>query len=377
LPGLLVVVCWAALPFVQAAEYPAPIEAEAGRGWLEVVQGIPVVHLRGGPAEIGRQHGTLLAKQFAALRTGYLERFLGEPAARDAFLFAGLNLSQHIPQPYLAEMRALAKAAGEPYANVLLTNTFLDTSRAVRCSVVIVEPEGGPGEERLFARNNDFPALGIAHKASTLFVYHRGPGRAHGFVAVGWPGIIGVISGMNDAGLCLATLISLSDDGTQPGLPYPLLYRRILENCTTPQEALKMVRDSRRTSANTLAVAGPKGDSLVIEYTPKRVAARRARDGILLATNHFRSPDLVEEPHPIDGRYATLERLAAKHQGRMDVPALKTLLHAVHQDMTIQAMVFEPAARRLHLAVGSLPATTSPYRTINCAKLLAAQPPSP
>lgn len=356
-----------------AAEYPKPAAGRAGRGRLEFVEGIPVLHLYGSAAEMGRQQGILLRRQFTALRKGYLDRFIGTGVARDAFLFSGLGLVPHMPDAYVAEMKALAKASGEPYANVLLANTFLDSSRAVRCSVVIATAAATRGGHVLFARNNDFPTLGIAHKASLLIVYHHEPGRARSFISIGWPGTIGVISGMNDAGLCVATLMSLSEGGAQPGMPYCMMYRRILEQCTTPQEALALVKKTRRTSANNLAVAGPKGEPLVIEFSATKVAARKPTRGILLSTNHFRQPEHVAVPRPTDGRYATLERLSAERRGRIDLASLRKMLRAVSQDMTLQSMIFEPAARRLHLAVGRIPSSDGPYRTINCARLLAAK----
>jgi len=337
------------------------------------VQGIAVLHLYGTPREMGQQQGTLLGRQFAALREGYLDKFVGGGVASDAFLFSGLGMTQHMPDAYVQEMRAIAKASGEPYSNVLLANTFLDTSRAVRCSVVIATPEATAGRELLFARNNDFPTLGIAHKASLLIVYHHDPAKAHSFVAVGWPGMVGVVSGMNDAGLCVATLVSLSGKGAQPGVPFCMMYRQILEQCTTPAEALALVKKTRRTSPNNLAVAVPKGEPLVIEFSPTVVAVRRPTDGVLLCANHFRSPEHVAAPKPIDHRYATLTRLAEKHRGRIDPAALKTMLQAVRQHMTLQSMIFEPAARRLHLSIGTVPSSDGPYRTIDCARLLAAK----
>ena len=357
-----------------AAAYPPPRPATAGKGRLELLHGIPVLHLAGTPAEMGQQQGTLLGEQFRVLRQWYLKRFLGQGAQLEAAKLAAMGFQRFMPADMLAELKAIASASGEAYVNLLLANTFLDTSRAAFCSVVIARGQATRGGRVLFARNNDFPTLGIAHKASLLVVYHHAGRERHSFVSVGWPGMVGVISGMNDAGLCAATLVSLSQRGVQPGMPYCLMYREILETCATPQEALARVKRTKRTSANNLAVAGPRGEPLVIEFTPRRVVARRPTRGVLLATNHFRSPAHTAAPKPIDGRFATLQRLVAQHRGRIDVSALKDMLHAVHQGkITLQAMVFEPAERRLHLAIGALPATSGKYVTIDCARLLAAR----
>lgn len=357
-----------------AAEYPRPKPGRAGKGRLEYVQGIPVLHLYGSPAEMGRQQGTLLAEQFAVLREHYLERFVRDGAQAEAAKLAAMGFQKFMPPDYLAEMKALSAASGQPYVSVLLANTFLDSARVLWCSVAIVRGEASKGGRLLFARNNDFPTFGIAHQASQLTVYHHAePGR-HSFVAIGWPGMVGVISGMNDAGLCAATLVSLTQRGVQPGMPYTLMYRQVLERCTTPQQALELVKLTQRTSANNLSLAAPGAEPLVIEFSPQKVAARRPIRDVLLCTNHFRSPVHIAKPWPVYGRYPKLAQLSEQHYGKIDVAALKQMLHACNQGgMTLQAMVFEPAERRLHLSVGSLPATSGRYVIIECGKLMSAK----
>ena len=356
-----------------AAEYPYPQAGTAGKGRLEFVQGIPVLHLRGGPEEMGRQQGDLLGRQFAALRSAYVDQFFPGALERNGALAFGLTLVRFMPPDYVAEMKGLADASGVDGAGVIFGNTFTDSFRAIFCSVVLARGEATADGSVLFARNLDFPSLGILHKATVVTVYHHTAEGRHGFVSVGWPGAVGVVSGMNDAGLCLATLVSLSQKGVMPGMPYAMMYRTILEQCATPAEALAMVKRTPRTSANNLAVASPDKEPLVIEFTPAKVAARRPVRGVVMATNHFRSPELAAGAKPSCRRFATLEDQVAKGE-RLDVPSLQRILHTVNQgNMTLQSMVFEPAARKLHLAIGPLPATAGRYVTLDCAKLLAAE----
>jgi len=270
-------------------------------------------------------------------------------------------------------MKGLADASEVDLAGVIFGNTFTDSFRAIFCSVVVARGEATADGRVLFARNLDFPSLGILHKATVVTVYrHTAKGR-HGFVSVGWPGAVGVVSGMNDAGLCLATLVSLSERGVTPGMPYAMKYRTILEQCSTPAEAVALLKRTPRTSANNLAVASPDAEPLVIEFTPAKVAVRRPVRGVVMATNHFRSPEMPAGTRPVCRRYATLEEQVAE-RGKLDAPALQRMLHTVNQgNMTLQSMVFEPAARKLHLAIGPLPATAGRYVTLDCAKLLAAE----
>jgi predicted choloylglycine hydrolase len=364
----------AVCPSAAAGDYPLPKEGRAGKGRLELVEGIPVLHLAGTPEEMGRQHGRLLGDQTAALRDAYLERFFEGAVERNAALVFGLTLVRYMPEDYVAEIKGFAETSGMGQPSVVFANTFTDSFRAAFCSVVIASGEATRDGRLLFGRNLDFPRLGILDKATVVVVYHHSRRGRRPFVAVGWPGVVGVMSGMNDAGLCVATLVSVSQKGVKPGMPYAMMHRQILEECATPQEALELVKRTQRTSANNLAVAAPGIEPLLIEYTPEKVAVRRAVQGVLLATNHFRSPELVGERLPSCERFATLERQAAAARGRLDGESLKKMLHAANQgEMTLQAMVFEPAARRLQLATGAAPATSGKYVTLDCAKLLAAK----
>jgi len=370
----LLVSALAAAAFGAVPAYLPPRPATAGKGRLELVGGIPVLHLRGTPEQMGEQHGRLLGAQLAVLRRVYLDTFFGNAVSRAGALAFGMGLVPHMPPACVTEMKAMAAASGVDYPGVVFANTFTDTSRAIFCSVVVACGKASRGGRLVIGRNLDFPSLGVLHKATVLVVYHHTAAGRRPFVAVGWPGVVGVVTGMNDAGLCVATLVSATQKGVSPGMPYTMMHRLVLEQCATPQEALALVKRTARTSANNLVVASPEAEPLVIEYSAEKVAARTSVGGLLLATNHFRCTDFTANPRPLDNRFATLAERTARQRGRIDVPALKTMLHAVNQGrMTLQSMVFEPSTRRLHLATGSAPASAAAYVAIDCGKLLAAK----
>ena len=79
--------------------------------------------------------------------------------------------------------------------------------------------------------------------------------------------VVGLATGMNDAGLTVADLSVTAAADVSPqldptGTPYTLLLRRMLEECGTVAEAEKLIRGARRT----VRVNGPG-----------TVASRRAR----------------------------------------------------------------------------------------------------
>ncbi len=162
-----------------------------------------------------------------------------------------------------------------------VSNTFFDLKNTFECSALMVEASRSATGGVLFGRNLDYPSMGYIHEHTLVTVYR--PTGKHAFVSVGFPGLVGVLSGMNDAGLCLAVLEVYDAKDGEPrfdgqGVPYALCHRRLLEECTTIAEAKKLLESMPRTSLLNLAVADRTGTA-VFEVTPKQVvhAVRRRR----------------------------------------------------------------------------------------------------
>ena len=207
-------------------------------------------------------------------------------------------------------------------------------------------------------------------KCNLVTVYR--PNGKHAFVSVGFPALFGCVSGMNDAGLALAVHeVFLSRDGATmfnpKGVPYTFCFRRILEECATVEEAEKLLRATERTTILNLALCDPN-KSVVLEMTPKTVVARHAIDGILACTNHFRSDELAV--FAWCPRYQRL--IQSRKLDQLDVSDVAKKMHEVNMGrMTVQTMIFEPAALKLHLAIGSCPSSALPMKLLELKPLFA------
>jgi hypothetical protein len=95
-----------------------------------------------------------------------------------------------------------------------------------------------------------------------------------------------------------------------------------------------------------------------------------------VATNHFITPTLKPEI-PVNmnqsfERYATLAEVSSQKE-KVDIPTLLKKLDAANLGtLTLQTMVFEPATLRMHLAIGTVPASKGPLRRLELAELLRA-----
>jgi hypothetical protein len=360
------------LPLAAPAEAPFRYpEGRHGKAELRYHDGLPVLTVEGTPEEIG--------EQVAALTTTALPRLLGFPkaylkkfgfaAAWPALVQMSKTLEPNFPEDHRKEMSALAARAGIDREMVLVGNTLADIKKLGGCSVLLANPErsatGGP----LFGRNLDYPTLGFLHEYSLVTVYR--PTGKHAFASIGFPGFVGVLSGINDAGLAVAVLevyqtkdnsVAFNPEGT----PYSLCYRRLLEECGTVAEAEKLLRGLKRTTRNNLAVCD-RSDGAIFEITPANLAVRRPEDGYCSCTNHFRSAELAVAKEC--KRYAALEQCRAC--AKLDLFEMKRLLHQANQgELTFQTMIFEPATLQLHLSIGQLPSSAQEMRLLDLRPLL-------
>ncbi len=112
------------------------------------------------------------------------------------------------------------------------------------------------------ARNLDwpFPMLG----PETIVIVRPETETKKSTAIVGWPGMIGALSGMNQEGLCLAISVDLFVNSEaiffpQIATPNPFLFRRILENSSTTNEARDEVEGTNISSSMNLLVAAKDG----------------------------------------------------------------------------------------------------------------------
>lgn len=345
---------------------------------FDYVGKIPVLTVAGSPEEIGTAIGTL------ALEPG--SRVLKYPRELlqlrrvdtlwNYFRAAGKKMYQQFPTESRKELEAMVKAARADHDLVVAGNTFFDLKKIFACSALLIEKErsstGGP----LLARNLDYPSLGYIHQYTLVTVYR--PRGKLAFASVGFPGLVGVLSGMNEAGLALGVLEVFDIRAGEShfdtrGIPYGICLRRVLEEARTIDEAKKILEKLRRTTTINVAIADRTGVA-VLEVSPGQVVKRPATRGICVTTNHFCSDRLkADKAANIDRTFERFRRLedAGKTRARLTPDDLRKHLDAVNLGtLTLQTMVFEPATLQLHLAFGEVPASKLRLEKLDLAERL-------
>jgi hypothetical protein len=373
-PWLVSWLLLAVLPGLLRTEQPAQPtvqhyqEGKYDGSRLEIVQGIPILHVGGTPDEIGCQIANLTAKPLAKLLEfprEYVKHF-GFERFWPALVDAGKEMLPQFPKHHLEELEAIVRHGKFDRDLAIAGNTFADIKKIGGCSAILVQPERSATKHTLLGRNLDWPTLGYLQEYSLVTVCK--PKDRFAFVSVGFPGLVGCLSGMNEKGLCLAVLEVYSTNDGAPrfdakGTPYALCFRRILEECATIAEAERLLRELRRTTMCNLAVCD-REKAVVFEITSRTVAVRPAEENLCVCTNHFRLKELAT-----DCKCSRFDKLdTCRRLEKIDLPDIAKALHAVHQGrLTMQTMIFEPATFRLHLAIGRCPSSALQLQTLDFA----------
>ncbi|MCK5218400.1 hypothetical protein KAR10_02685 [bacterium] len=161
------------------------------------------------------------------------------------------------------------------------------------------------------------------------------PEQGYNFISVAWPGMLGVISGMNEAGLAVAVLAGHSRDRGKLGTPVYIAARRVLTRAGTLAEAAQIIREAEVfSSASFLIGSGPEDRFIVVEKTPARTAIREMKKGIALAANHFITPKLGPDQANQDyqresasvSRLRRLAELIHKETGKLTITGAVRIL---------------------------------------------------
>jgi isopenicillin-N N-acyltransferase-like protein len=358
-----------------------PFRYPTGRtrgGELAYLNGLPVLQVSGLPRQIGAAVGALAlapAKKMASYPEDLVKHYHIGPLW-SLLVLSGRMMVEGFPADFHDELEALASSSGVERDRIVAGNTLFDLKKFLACSALLVEGARSDTGAPLLGRNLDYPSLGYAHEYSLVTIYHPA-GARHAFASVGFPGLIGCLSGINDAGLSLAILEVFQVKASKrwfnaSGTPYALCYRRLLEECSTIDEAKALLEKMKRTTTTNLAIADRHGVA-VFEVTPDRVVMRKPHKGACIATNHFCSDEL--RPYLPVNHFTTFDRyrrLECDCRGceKFAPGNLHRSLHAVADgEETLQTMIFEPAALRLHLAIGTCPASAGPLRTLELGPL--------
>ena len=211
------------------------------------------------------------------------------------------TILKDIPLAYRQEIYGLSRSAsdqydflGTKYERSLLLHGAHDIGHAMQdlmlvgCSSVALWNENSADGKLLIGRNFDF-------YVSEEFAKHKivefiEPQDGYKYAAVSWPGMIGVVSGMNEKGLTITLNAGKSSIPLQGKTPISIVARDILQHARNIEEAVARAQKFQVFISESLLIGSAEDNSAVnIEISPKKFDVFEVENGKLLCTNHFQS----------------------------------------------------------------------------------------
>ena len=362
-----------------AARQEAEARLAASPGPLSRTGDIAVLRLSGSPYARGYMHGRLLAPAIREM-DAILNQLMDAKALHVPMLGKAMavrtarQLEVHIPPEYIAEMRGVADGSSVPYADILLFNVFDDLLYVHGCSSLGLE-KGPAAGQWIHARNLDYLLHQLA-RFKTVLVCDV-PGRR--YLSVGFPGYIGVLTGFNDRGISLSAHTSICADNAM-GIPSGFLYRRIMEEAGTLDQATTILRAGPRTIGNNLLLGSYRENRFAAaEVTASQCETRAPAGGAVVVTNHFqcnpmdqlqRGPDRLLQGSR--QRAKTLREFQSGLGRPAEVADVQqwfaspkgedAVFPSVANKGTVQGVIFAPAEGAFYVAKGNrTPVTTAGY----------------
>jgi hypothetical protein len=352
-----------ALASSRAAAAPAFRAATVEHGGLHRLGETWILELDGSPAERGRAAGLLVGEQVRWLLPRYLAQVASVKQLSAAQKRAVAALAAGVPAAHLAQLGALAAAARVDGDALLAANLAPELRSALACSSVGASPERSRDGVVRLARNLDWPG-GELLAGLDLVVIESGAG--HRFASLTWPGLVAVVTGMNDAGLVAADLMAYPRGSRQaaPGIPVLFAVRHMLEQTGSVESALAWLKAAPRTLPQNYALADPRSVRTV-ETGPTHFRVRDGQGGLHGITNFW---DEDRGGHN-DGRYGRMMKsLADAKLGPAELQA--ALARVALGKLNVQAALLEPATRTVHVAQGEPPVASGKWTRLDLAPWL-------
>lgn len=316
------------------------VVATEGKGRFEIVDGTRVVFLSGTPEEMGKQHGVLLKKSVRNV----VDRILygvgvGSSFGKGKWFFreieeAQRRLAPHMRPEYLREMDALAFAAGLEKEEVRLANYFPEL---FHCSGFALLGGATSGGRVFHGRVLDYlRGVGLEQNAVVMVMK---PERGHAWVNIGYAGFVGSVTAMNERHIAIGEMGGRGE-GNWDGKPMAQLVREVMERAGTIDEALDIMRKSRRTCEYYYVISdGKKRRAVGVAATPKKF------ETIWTGQSHPQLPHAVKDAVLMSAgdRYEKLVERVKQHHGRIDAAGARDLMRqpvAMHSN--IHSVLFAP-----------------------------------
>lgn len=272
-------------------------------------QGQWELFVNGNPLQIGLKTGSLTKELFKKQEDAFLSKVddivpskTKQYLLRKMLAWYNRKMYLHIPEEYKTEIYGLSKYAGDKYdyvaddyLRVLYLHGAHDIGHAfqdlalVGCSSFAAWGNKTEDGNLIIGRNFDFYA-GDAFSKEKIIAFVS-PKNGHKFMSVTWPGMIGVVSGMNDAGLTVTINAGKSKIPLVAKTPISIVTREILQYASNIKEAIAIAKKRQVFVSESIFIGSAKDNrAITIEMAPDNFGIYDVENTTqLICSNHFQS----------------------------------------------------------------------------------------
>jgi isopenicillin-N N-acyltransferase like protein len=271
---------------------------------------------------------------------------------------------------------------GEKYMRILAYHAAHDLGHAlnnyslVGCTSFSAWGNNTKDGHIIHARNFDFYFGDDFAKEKVLLIIQ--PDSGYAFISYSWPGMMGVVSGMNEEGLAITINASMSSPPTSAKLPISLLVRETLQFSKNLEEAKNYINSKKIFVSESIMISSANDNkTIIIEKTPEKTDLFEDNE-LIICSNHFQSSFFLNDSINIKNikntdsqhRYTRVNELIKKNS-ILDIKTSIEILrdnkglnnkeigfgnsHAINQLLAHHGIVFEPNKKNVWIS-------TPPYQ---------------
>jgi predicted choloylglycine hydrolase len=346
------------------------------------------LYIKGNPLQLGYNNGALtqnLMQQqeeiFFSKVEGFVPSKFKQKLLRGFLKWYNRKMYLNVREDYQAELYGLSQYSSDKYnfiAPKYLRNLYLhgahDIGHAMQdlamvgCTSLAVWNENTEDGQLLIGRNFDF-YVGDEFAKNKLVEFVE-PEAGIPYMSVSWPGMIGVVSGMNKEGITVTINAGKSKIPLTAKTPISLVTREILQYAKNIEEAIAIAK-KRKVFVSESILVGSAHDknAVIIEVSPENFGVYRVENtSRVFCTNHFQSEayknDKRNQKHIIEShseyRYEKLQELLEKKK-KLNPEKMAAILRdksglkdqkigygnekAINQLLAHHAVIFSPEKR--------------------------------
>ncbi len=300
------------------------------------------LYIKGNPLQLGYNNGALtqdlMQKQekiFFSKVEGFVPSKFKQNLLRGFLKWYNRKMYLNVREDFQAELYGLSQYSSDEYnfiAPKYLRNLYLhgahDIGHAMQdlmmvgCTSLAVWNENTEDGDLLIGRNFDF-YVGDDFAKNKLIEFVE-PETGIPYLSVSWPGMIGVVSGMNKEGITVTINAGKSKIPLTAKTPISLVTREILQYAKNIDEAITIAK-KRKVFVSESILVGSANDknAVIIEVSPDNFGVYKVENtSKVFCTNHFQSEAYkndkrnrkhIAESHS-EYRYEKLQELLEKNK---------------------------------------------------------------